>query len=69
MVVMNDRGHDGSVRGGIVLQLIDSKAGAEAVVKPDGMADDLWENTVKGVAGCFVIHRPTLPNLAQCDNA
>jgi len=46
-----------------------SKAEAEAVVEPDGMADDLWWKAVTMVAGWFGIHGPSLPNSAQLDDA
>ncbi len=38
-----------------------SEAQAEAVVEPDGVADDLRRESVSVVAGCMVVHLPSLP--------
>ncbi len=39
-----------------------SEAQAEAVVQPNGMADDLRREPVSAVAGCVAIHPGSLPD-------
>jgi len=39
-----------------------SEAQAEAVVEPNGMADDLRREPVSAVAGCVAIHPASLPD-------
>ncbi len=39
-----------------------SEAQTEAVVEPNGMADDLRRESVSAVAGCVVIHPASLPD-------
>ncbi len=38
---------------------------AEAVVEPDSVADDLRRKSVSVVAGCIIIHPPSLPVTAS----
>jgi hypothetical protein len=38
-----------------------TEAQAEAVVEPNGVADDLWWESVSAVAGYVVFHRASLP--------
>ena len=45
------------------------KTQAETVVEPDGVADDGWGKSVSAVAERLARHRPTLPPVAQLDNA
>ncbi len=39
-----------------------SEAQAEAVVEPNGMADDLRRESVSAVVGCVVFHPASLPD-------
>ena len=42
-----------------------TEAQAEAVVEPDGVADDLRGKSVSVVAGCIIVHLPSLPATAS----
>ena len=46
-----------------------TEAEAEPMIKPHGMADDCGWKVVTGGDGWFDLHRPSLPNSAQLDNA
>ncbi len=47
-------------------ELLDvTEAQAEAVVEPDGVADDLRGISVSVLAGCIIIHPPSLPVAAS----
>ena len=45
-----------------------TEAQAETVIEPDGVADDLRWESVSVVAGCIVIHPPSLPVAASSDS-
>ena len=42
-----------------------SEAQAEPVIQPDGMTDDLGWEAMASVAGCAVVHEPTLAALGS----
>ena len=59
-------GDGNTLLGEKIFHLAETKA--EAVVEPDGIADDLGWKAVTVVDGWFGIYRPSLPNAAQLDN-
>jgi hypothetical protein len=42
-----------------------TEAQAEAVIEPDGVADDLRGKSVSVVAGCIIVRSPSLPATAS----